>query len=78
MAAKILYRTMEEDFGYKDMLFVFSGRRGMHLWVCDERARNMADSLRKSIMEYLHLVTGNDKSLSPAGRQRSQGERGLL
>jgi DNA primase catalytic subunit len=25
----------------------------MHIWVCDEQARKMHDSLRKSIVDYL-------------------------
>lgn len=64
VAGKILYRTMYEDFGYKDMLFVFSGRRGMHLWVCDEKARNLTDLMRRSLMEYMYLVSGNEQSNS--------------
>jgi DNA primase small subunit len=35
IASKILFSSMSEDFGFHDMLFVFSGRRGLHLWVCD-------------------------------------------
>lgn len=33
----------------------------MHIWVCDEQARKMADSLRKSIVDYFEIVTGNSK-----------------
>jgi DNA primase small subunit len=43
-------------------MYVFSGGRGMHIWVCDENARKMIDSLRKSIVDYLEVVTGNDKA----------------
>lgn len=64
VAAKILYRAIQEDFGFKDVLFVFSGRRGMHLWVCDERARHLSDPMRRSLMEYMYLVTGNESSNS--------------
>lgn len=42
-------------------MYVFSGGRGMHIWVCDEAARKMVDSLRKSIVDYLEVVTGNSK-----------------
>jgi DNA primase catalytic subunit len=45
-------------------MYVFSGGRGLHIWVCDKRARELKDSVRKSIVDYLELVTGNDKAAS--------------
>jgi len=34
-------------------MFVFSGGRGVHIWVCDQRARALKDSVRKTIVDYL-------------------------
>ncbi len=45
-------------------MYVFSGGRGLHIWVCDRRARELKDSVRKAIVDYLELVTGNDKAAS--------------
>lgn len=45
-------------------MYVFSGGRGLHIWVCDKRAREMKDSVRKAIVDYLELVTGNEKAAS--------------
>ena len=45
-------------------MYVFSGGRGMHIWVCDERARKMSDQVRKSSVDYLEVVTANDKANS--------------
>lgn len=36
----------------------------MHIWICDKRAREMKDSIRKAIVDYLELVTGNEKATS--------------
>lgn len=64
VACHILYRSMSEDFGFKYMMFVFSGRRGLHLWVCDREACEMEEYNRRSIMNYLYLVSGNEQSES--------------
>ena len=58
----MLEPSLKQDFGFRHILWVFSGRRGVHAWVCDERARVMDNSIRSSVTEYLSLAIANDKS----------------
>ena len=48
------------DFGFKHILWVYSGRRGIHAWVCDARARRLSNELRTAIVEYLSVSLGKD------------------
>ncbi|KAL1310946.1 hypothetical protein AAFC00_001169 [Neodothiora populina] len=62
MAIKVVDAALREDFGFKHILWVYSGRRGAHAWISDKRARDMDDQKRRSIAGYLELIKGGDKS----------------
>nr|CCC91356.1 unnamed protein product [Trypanosoma congolense IL3000] len=55
-AAGVLRTVLEEDFGFRYILPVFSGRRGIHIWVCDKKACKMHDDERTALVSYLTVV----------------------
>lgn len=52
--SKILERILREDFGFKQIFFVFSGRRGVHCWVSDKRACLLDKKGRLAIERYIN------------------------
>lgn len=62
MAIKVVDVALRDDFGFKHILWVYSGRRGAHAWVCDKRARQMDDQKRRAIAGYLEVIKGGAQS----------------
>lgn len=60
MAIKVIDAALREDFGFQHIMWVYSGRRGAHAWVSDKRARELDDSKRKAIANYLEVIKGNE------------------
>ncbi|KAK3305838.1 uncharacterized protein B0T15DRAFT_211668 [Chaetomium strumarium] len=58
MAIKVMETALQEDFGFHHILWVYSGRRGVHAWVCDRKARMLEDHQRKAITGYFDVISG--------------------
>ena len=69
VAYRILDKILKEDFGFQHILYAFSGRRGIHAWLCDERARILRDDGRIAIANYIKYKIGNVKMEITQGLQ---------
>jgi len=57
-AVKVVDETLRNDFGFENILWVYSGRRGVHCWVGDPRARRLTNEERMAIGKYFAVAGG--------------------
>ncbi|XP_062026874.1 uncharacterized protein LOC133743106 [Rosa rugosa] len=62
IAIKVIDTALRDDFGFNHILWVYSGRRGVHCWVCDGKARRLTNELRAAIADYFRVYKGNENS----------------
>ncbi|EJD32869.1 prim-pol domain-containing protein [Auricularia subglabra TFB-10046 SS5] len=69
-AINVLEASLRLQFGYKSILWVFSGQRGVHCWVSDDSAIELKDAHRHAALGWLDVLK-NAKGLktSPAIRR---------
>ena len=61
-AVEILDSAIRREFGYEKLLWVYSGRRGIHLWISDKEAMELNDQERKALVSWLTIMHGGKES----------------
>ncbi|PCH35118.1 prim-pol domain-containing protein [Wolfiporia cocos MD-104 SS10] len=57
-AVRVLDHAIRDNFGYKHLLWVYSGRRGIHLWISDREAMELTDEQRRALVGWLMVIQG--------------------
>ena len=55
MAMEVMDAGLREDFGFEHVSWFYSGRRGVHCWVCDGAARGMSNEARSAVASYFEV-----------------------
>ncbi|KAF9047341.1 prim-pol domain-containing protein [Panaeolus papilionaceus] len=73
-AVRILDAAIREEFGYSKLVWVYSGRRGIHLWISDKEAMELTDEQRKALVGWLTVIPGGKDSNKKLNIHNSSGK----
>lgn len=73
-AVRILDAAIREKFGYSKLVWVYSGRRGIHLWISDKEAMELTDEQRKALVGWLTVIPGGKDSNKKLNIHNSSGK----
>jgi len=63
VAYEIINAILVEDFGFENIMWIFSGRRGVHCWISDERAKKLLNDGRSAIATFIKMKIATSTGL---------------
>lgn len=66
-----------ETFGFQHLLWVYSGRRGIHCWISDPAALDLNDDQRRSLVTFLEVIKGSKEQLKKVNVRGPKGDGDL-
>ncbi|ORX37791.1 hypothetical protein BD324DRAFT_623331 [Kockovaella imperatae] len=76
-AVKVLDHGLRETFGFKHLLWVYSGRRGIHCWISDPAALDLTDDQRKGLVTFMEVIKGGKEQAKKVNVRGSKDEGSL-
>lgn len=61
-AVRVIDAAIRDQLGYEHLIWIYSGRRGIHLWISDPEAIDLTDEQRKAIVGWLTVVQPGKES----------------
>ena len=68
---RVLDRALRDQFGYRHLLWVYSGRRGIHLWISDREAMALTDEQRRALVGWMTVVQGGKDMVKKVNVRRT-------
>ena len=78
VAIRVLDGVLREDFGFRHILFVYSGRRGVHCHVGDEAARALTNEERSAVIEYVNAMSSSNNAVPNMPQARVPGRGRIM
>jgi hypothetical protein len=68
---------MIDTFGYKHLLWVYSGRRGIHCWISDPAALDLNDEQRRALVTFMEVIKGSKEQMKKVNVRGPKGDSDL-